>query len=352
MNLTGARIEGPTPPLSPALTASSATSSGSQLRSPTGGPYQDPRERTDSSTTSSVDDGRVPKRSATVSSTGSGMSSSSNENNRPKGDFYKTMREYIGREAPKPPVPSRKNTLDSENGSEVMLAYGRDSVTGSSTSEIASPPSEGPSLPSVDEKIAFPSFPPSPPQLPQIPPRTIPKANNRPSVVSISRSISSASAYSLSSNIGGPRGVSRSNPQGVDRRILETLAEDAASTSGDGTFGLSALAMIDPTPPPMPSPPSQSLSITTPRSPVLGAPKRSHTAPTSSSHMKKKGKERVKNCVTCEKKIEGGRWVPVAGTNSKSENDQGVLCEGCWKAMYLPRVSTFGSLILYATFLS
>jgi len=40
-------------------------------------------------------------------------------------------------------------------------------------------------------------------------------------------------------------------------------------------------------------------------------------------------KQRV--CVRCENKIEDGRWVQVDGG--------GILCERCWKNMYLPKVS-------------
>jgi hypothetical protein len=253
------------------------------------------------------------------------------------------MRDNIARDAGRPPMPVRQNTKDSEADSEIMLAYGRDSISESSVSGVSSPPAgSGPSLAGteMEEKIVFPSFPPSPPILPKVPPKAF--SGNRPSVVSIARSASTASAYSVASNaVGGPRGVSRSTPHGVDRKLLDTLAEDGSSA--DGAFGLSALAKMDQVPPLPSSPPSTSVSIPSSRSPnVSGAPKRSHTTPTSvmSPHLKKKSKEKIKDCVTCGKKIDDGRWVPVAaGSNGKPESDEGVLCESCWKKMYLPRVS-------------
>jgi hypothetical protein len=40
-----------------------------------------------------------------------------------------------------------------------------------------------------------------------------------------------------------------------------------------------------------------------------------------------------KVCIRCEKKIDDGKWVQVDGG--------GVLCEKCWKNMYLPKVRSF-----------
>lgn len=41
-------------------------------------------------------------------------------------------------------------------------------------------------------------------------------------------------------------------------------------------------------------------------------------------------KKRVRTCLRCSKTIDNGRWVSVDGG--------GVLCEKCWKNMYLPKV--------------
>jgi len=55
------------------------------------------------------------------------------------------------------------------------------------------------------------------------------------------------------------------------------------------------------------------------------------TSSSSSRGMKERaGKKKVRACVRCVKSIEDGRWVSVDGG--------GVLCEKCWKGMYLPKV--------------
>ncbi|KAJ7063418.1 hypothetical protein C8F01DRAFT_985457 [Mycena amicta] len=41
---------------------------------------------------------------------------------------------------------------------------------------------------------------------------------------------------------------------------------------------------------------------------------------------------KVKVCVRCETKIDDGKWVAMDG-----EKGPGVLCEKCWKNMYLPK---------------
>ncbi|KAG7092610.1 hypothetical protein E1B28_008953 [Marasmius oreades] len=50
-----------------------------------------------------------------------------------------------------------------------------------------------------------------------------------------------------------------------------------------------------------------------------------------------KSRNRVKLCVGCEKRIEDGRWVQVDDEHGKGKQRKGVLCEGCWKGMYLPK---------------
>ncbi|KAF9265520.1 hypothetical protein L218DRAFT_143946 [Marasmius fiardii PR-910] len=47
-------------------------------------------------------------------------------------------------------------------------------------------------------------------------------------------------------------------------------------------------------------------------------------------------KVRVRVCIGCEMKIEDGRWVQIDGEHGKDKK-KGVLCEGCWKGMYLPK---------------
>ncbi|KAK1222095.1 hypothetical protein PQX77_015089 [Marasmius sp. AFHP31] len=51
-----------------------------------------------------------------------------------------------------------------------------------------------------------------------------------------------------------------------------------------------------------------------------------------------KSKNRVKVCATCTNVIDDGRWVQVDGEEGKKKgSEKGVLCEGCWKGMYLPK---------------
>jgi hypothetical protein len=79
--------------------------------------------------------------------------------------------------------------------------------------------------------------------------------------------------------------------------------------------------------------------------------------------------KKIKVCIRCDKKIEDGRWISVespgrkgisagasfnAGTagGETERKDKGVLCEKCWKNMYLPKVGVcvifflFGSAFL------
>ena len=42
-------------------------------------------------------------------------------------------------------------------------------------------------------------------------------------------------------------------------------------------------------------------------------------------------REKVLTCIRCSKDIEDKRWISV-------ENGKGVLCDKCWKNMYLPKV--------------
>ena len=66
-------------------------------------------------------------------------------------------------------------------------------------------------------------------------------------------------------------------------------------------------------------------------------PMRSHTSPTlgagrpDSKHGGKRKTAKVRVCAKCEKQIDDGRWIQMEGGN--------VLCDKCWKNMYLPKVS-------------
>ncbi|KAL0577887.1 hypothetical protein V5O48_004123 [Marasmius crinis-equi] len=51
-----------------------------------------------------------------------------------------------------------------------------------------------------------------------------------------------------------------------------------------------------------------------------------------------KGKSRVRVCASCDKRIDDGRWIQIDGEEGKKKvSEKGVLCEGCWKGMYLPK---------------
>jgi len=76
-----------------------------------------------------------------------------------------------------------------------------------------------------------------------------------------------------------------------------------------------------------------------PHSPETKLPKLPARAKTTNDYPKsllepavtRKDKSRkVRACVHCRKEIEDGRWIRV--------DTGGVLCEGCWKNMYLPKV--------------
>ncbi|KAJ3477186.1 hypothetical protein NLJ89_g12431 [Agrocybe chaxingu] len=47
------------------------------------------------------------------------------------------------------------------------------------------------------------------------------------------------------------------------------------------------------------------------------------------ARVKKERVKKVKVCLKCQKTIDNGRWVSV--------DNGGVLCEKCWKNMYLPK---------------
>ncbi|GJJ12567.1 hypothetical protein Clacol_006810 [Clathrus columnatus] len=50
-------------------------------------------------------------------------------------------------------------------------------------------------------------------------------------------------------------------------------------------------------------------------------------------------KTRVRICVKCDMRIENGRWIRMDSNSTKG----GILCELCWKSMYLPKSPVFVS---------
>ncbi|KAF7363565.1 hypothetical protein MSAN_01013100 [Mycena sanguinolenta] len=69
-----------------------------------------------------------------------------------------------------------------------------------------------------------------------------------------------------------------------------------------------------------------------PETRTAGKPAQTRQSPVrerSATRNRERTPRRPKVCVRCEKKIEDGKWVSVDGG--------GVLCEKCWKNMYLPK---------------
>ena len=65
-------------------------------------------------------------------------------------------------------------------------------------------------------------------------------------------------------------------------------------------------------------------------------PVRSHTSPGLGPSRLPESKRRapkVRRCLKCDKTIEDGRWIRTEGG--------GVMCDRCWKNMYLPKVRAF-----------
>ncbi|KAI0819558.1 hypothetical protein BC628DRAFT_1545689 [Trametes gibbosa] len=119
------------------------------------------------------------------------------------------------------------------------------------------------------------------------------------------------------------RTISKST--GALDRAMETLFEDLPTSPTTSTS--SARPLVSPGAP----------TADTHRDSVPKPPTRSHTSPTLPSSARAEAQKsasrrpRRRVCLRCEKHIEDGRWIQVEGGN--------VLCDKCWKNMYLPKVS-------------
>ncbi|OSX65429.1 hypothetical protein POSPLADRAFT_1136248 [Postia placenta MAD-698-R-SB12] len=104
-------------------------------------------------------------------------------------------------------------------------------------------------------------------------------------------------------------------------RVMETLLEDVVSPSTS--------AAASPAPLTAPLLPENQRDSRPPKLPT-----RSHTSPTLGTGRveQARGKKRVKErvCAKCTKIIDDGRWIQMEGGS--------VLCDKCWKSMYLPKV--------------
>ena len=108
---------------------------------------------------------------------------------------------------------------------------------------------------------------------------------------------------------------------------METLFEEGLSTATGSSVG---------------SLKGRSNTLAIPLSPEQKAPKlptRSLTSPYTATFDEARRTKKKKECMRCEKTIEGGRWIAT--------DTGGVLCERCWKNMYLPKVGSLSRLQHY-----
>ncbi|KAH9952104.1 hypothetical protein B0H21DRAFT_13958 [Amylocystis lapponica] len=98
-------------------------------------------------------------------------------------------------------------------------------------------------------------------------------------------------------------------------RALDTLFEDPLSPTSTASPGMF----------PKPLAPDGQRDSKAPKLPA-----RSHTSPTlGAGRAAEKKRSKVRVCVRCEKTVEDGRWIQMDGGS--------VLCDRCWKNMYLPK---------------
>ncbi|KZT26549.1 hypothetical protein NEOLEDRAFT_1177545 [Neolentinus lepideus HHB14362 ss-1] len=114
--------------------------------------------------------------------------------------------------------------------------------------------------------------------------------------------------------------------KGALDRAMETLFEDPTSPTSSTTsasFGVTSTALAK----------SNTTANRGSSASAVKLPTRSHTSPTLHNHAlgegAKKRERKVRECRRCERQIDDGRWVRT--------DSGGVLCERCWKNMYLPK---------------
>ncbi|TFK62546.1 hypothetical protein BDN72DRAFT_385960 [Pluteus cervinus] len=153
------------------------------------------------------------------------------------------------------------------------------------------------------------------------------------------RSGSESSSTSASRSVYS-RGMSLAGLGALDK-AMETLRDDSEGRKRNPSNASSSSRRQASAPgsPGLGSPPAgasskRSNTIQSPhpevKSPKL--PTRSKTGPSERELEERKEKRRTRRpkvCLRCEVKIEDGRWVQV--------DNGGVLCEKCWKNMYLPK---------------
>lgn len=177
--------------------------------------------------------------------------------------------------------------------------------------------------------------------------RHVPGPSRQISAPSLRSAMSSRSATSVAGSARNrSASIATQKSVGALERAMETLIEEGASVSVLASG--SVLASIGGSASGRGGKPSRSNTVPGPASPEQKPPKlptRSHTNPSHphihSERVSLTGevarirnggsvKRKDRTCVGCDSKIEDGRWIQMDGGN--------VLCEHCWKNMYLPKV--------------
>jgi hypothetical protein len=125
-------------------------------------------------------------------------------------------------------------------------------------------------------------------------------------------------------------------------KTMEALLEDMPSTADDSPLPAHHTFLH--------SAPEPSSSFSNqPRTP----PVRAHTTPTDGNFRRQDAQKparsatvsssskskKTRSCASCDAIIQDGKWIPMDGG--------GVLCDKCWKNMYLPKVSSIFSRLAY-----
>lgn len=189
-------------------------------------------------------------------------------------------------------------------------------------------------------KIKFPTMP-SPDHDRSATPTRKASATSLSSAASSSRS--GTSLYR--SNSSATHSTTRST--GALERAMETLIEEGASVSVLASGSVLASIAGPSTTRGASGKPNRSNTVPGPASPENKAPKlptRSHTNPSHPhvhservkatgevARIRNKGAKKPRTCARCNTKIGDGRWIQM--------DSGGILCERCWKNMYLPKVS-------------
>jgi hypothetical protein len=127
-------------------------------------------------------------------------------------------------------------------------------------------------------------------------------------------------------NSGSASNYSRSTARSTHalEKVMDTLFEERSSTTGSSTTNVKGKSGRSNTIP--------GVRPTSPEQKPAKLPARSLTTPSSASLEESKRKKK-KECIRCQKVIDDGRWIRT--------DTGGVLCEKCWKNMYLPKVGYY-----------